>query len=378
MLLAPFFSQGENSEVKHYILQDNHILPFTDCDEAAEYHGGFAKVMMVDIHPDHHNFNDPLQCKRGFAVKQLYKEDREAFDRERHILKRFSGYRSHRHIISLLATYEQHNKFHFIFYRAEGDLFELWKESVRKPDFNYSNICWMAEQCAGIADALMHLHKHMTFLHHKRIKEAMQDLQSDNQFIDERFQPCIYERSETIQSSGARVPLDSPTWIPGKDDVKFYDHTDTETRFGRHGDLDPGNILWHSGSSPGEFSSQAILKIADFGQATLNSMQSKTTRSPVANKETYRPPDHDITPGTIGQSYDIWCLGCVLLEFAAWMLGGAELLQQFVEARIARDGTRKDVTTDRFFELVNNEDAVEVEARVKPAVTRVCVHVSKT
>ena len=74
---------------------------------------------MVRIHQDHHGFPDKKLCDRGFAIKQqLYASDRDAFEREIAILKLFRAERSHKHIVSLLATYEQFRKFHLIFYRA--------------------------------------------------------------------------------------------------------------------------------------------------------------------------------------------------------------------------------------------------------------------
>lgn len=62
--LSPFFGKPGHKDVKHYRLKDRAILPFLPVrqeDEscrAGEYHGGFAKVFQVDIHPDHHNFGD--------------------------------------------------------------------------------------------------------------------------------------------------------------------------------------------------------------------------------------------------------------------------------------------------------------------------------
>ncbi|KAH7398564.1 hypothetical protein BKA66DRAFT_483928 [Pyrenochaeta sp. MPI-SDFR-AT-0127] len=373
VMLAPFFSQGEDSEVKHYILQDNHILPFIDSDQAAEYRGGFAKVTMVHIHSDHHGFKDTVQCERGFAIKQLYNDNREAFARERRILKMFSGPQSHEHVVSLLATYEQHKKFNLLFYRAEGDLSRLWRDIECHPALNYHNILWMAKQCAGIADGLMQLHRHLTFLCRDEVSTAAKNAVSDKQLNFEQQEYYTYVRSETMQSSGARVPLDSPTWVSRHDASDFMDNTDAEIiveRFGRHGDLDPSNILLYNRGITDKHTLQGTLKIADFGQAKINSPHSKTTQSAVANKETYRPPECDVKPRKIRQSYDIWCLGCVYLEFVAWVLGGTALLQEFALARLAKDGFREDYITDQFFELVKLKDSAEVEAKIKPAVTK--------
>lgn len=166
-LLAPFFSQDVDSEVKHYKLNDKHILPFVPLDDMAdedtEREGGYGKVDLVDVHPDHHNFHeDTLGCK-GFAVKQqIHEDNRDYFKKEMIILKKFSGERRHPHIVSLLATYEQFKKFHLIFSRAEGDLFTFWKEFKRRPHVNQRNILWMVEQCRGITDGLLKLHRLLT------------------------------------------------------------------------------------------------------------------------------------------------------------------------------------------------------------------------
>jgi hypothetical protein len=114
----------------------------------------------VHIHPDHHEFRDQLLCERGFAVKkQIHDEHRNMFKREAEILRKFSGARSHPHVVELLATYEQFKKLHLVFYRAQGNLIEYWNEIVPHPDFTYGNVLWFATQCTGIANGLLRLHK---------------------------------------------------------------------------------------------------------------------------------------------------------------------------------------------------------------------------
>jgi hypothetical protein len=166
-LLAPFFSMDIDNDVKHYKLDDHHVLPFVALDDMAdkdtERLGGFGKVILVDIHPDHHSFPKDRFCSRGFAIKQqIDEEHRNAFKKEIDILKKFSGQRSHPHIVSLLATYEQFKKFHLIFYRAEGDLMTFWKELKGHAETNKQNVLWMAKQCRGLADGLLKLHRLLT------------------------------------------------------------------------------------------------------------------------------------------------------------------------------------------------------------------------
>jgi hypothetical protein len=67
-LLAPFFSPDEDGIVKHYILQNEHILPYISAkleeEQPVDKMGGYGEVRMVHIHPDHHEFRDQLLCER--------------------------------------------------------------------------------------------------------------------------------------------------------------------------------------------------------------------------------------------------------------------------------------------------------------------------
>jgi hypothetical protein len=162
-LLAPFFLPDEDGIVKHYILQNEHILPYISPnlkeEQPVDKMGGFGEILMVHIHPDYHEFRDQVLCERGFAVKkQIQGIHRTMFKREAEILRKFSGARSHPHIVELLATYEQSRKLHLVFYRAQGNLFEYWNEIVPRPHFTLGNILWFATQCTGIANGLSRLH----------------------------------------------------------------------------------------------------------------------------------------------------------------------------------------------------------------------------
>ncbi|KAI4649190.1 hypothetical protein J4E93_003504 [Alternaria ventricosa] len=168
-LLATYFSPpDDDGVVKNYKLQDQHILPFLTpgnaLSQSIDKTGGYGKVIMVKIPSDHHNFSDTRLCERGFAVKQqVHDENRDAYKREIEILMKFSGGRSHPHIVSLLATYEQFNRFNLIFYRAEGDLFDYWKKLKPYPVLHHSNVNWFAKQCSGLVEGLSKLHKLLSF-----------------------------------------------------------------------------------------------------------------------------------------------------------------------------------------------------------------------
>ncbi|KAF1832271.1 hypothetical protein BDW02DRAFT_632158 [Decorospora gaudefroyi] len=380
-MLAPFFSQDDDGDVKHYTLEDEHIVPFVAPegakDEDADITGGFGKVLMVRIHEDRHNFRDPRLCHRGFAVKQqLYEHDREAFEREISVLKMFSGARSHKHIVSLLATYEQFRKFHLIFYRAEGDLFTYWKTLETEPVLDYHNVTWVAEQCAGVAEALLKLHRHLTSTKH------LAKLEDEGFLRDTRRVDRVKNNTnrhvriiDPVQSSDSLDPPASPM-MPDQSlprscpSTHDGEHTDAKT-YGRHGDVNPGNILWYNDNdSDSDADSGALkgtLKLADFGQAEINSLLSKTKQRSVANTLTYRPPECDLQPRVVRQSYDIWCLGCVYLEFITWVLGGKELLAKFCRMRLMRDVFQNNKPTDTFFQVVREQETPKV--MIKKSVT---------
>lgn len=233
------------------------------------------------------------------------------------MLKMFSD-NAHRHLISLLATYEQFRVYFLIFPCAEGDLTRFWSVLKPKPSFDLKTVKWVAEQCEGIAHGLVKIHKY--------------------------------------QTSNANTKAGSP-----------------EKRYGRHGDLKPENILWFSDADGG------TLKISDFGLAEYSTIHSRSykPKSTVAASMSYRPPECDLKGGVIGQSYDIWTLGCLYLEFITWLLGGWKLVKIFEGKRISFDPMWYDMNTDTFFELVECPKSRRpgvVAARVKPAVKEVIKH----
>lgn len=223
---------------------------------------------------------------------------------------KFSG-DAHPHLISLLATYEQFNRFYLVFPWAEADLRDYWSKIMPKPLFQYDNIMWVATQCLGIAHGLLRIHQ--------------------------------YESSMSKKSGQL---------------------------YGRHGDIKPENVLWFRDASNKD--NTGTLKITDFG-LTEFSQHSKTykTRSNLAVSPSYRPPECDLEGAPIGRSYDIWTLGCLYLEMVAWLLGGWKLVQIFRNKRLAIDHLFPEMESDTFFELVQVKDSKSTAVRVKHAVVEV-------
>ncbi|KAK1714551.1 uncharacterized protein BDZ83DRAFT_588697, partial [Colletotrichum acutatum] len=122
---------------------------------------------------------------------------------------------------------------------------------------------------------------------------------------------------------------------------------------------------------------QGVLRISDFGLAELNSRLSRSHqhRSQVPNSPTYRPPECDLRRRIIRQSYDIWSLGCLFLEFITWFLGGKDLLFEFARKRCSPDPYFSGIDSDTFFQIDNSEAKDSTAASVKQAVIEViCDH----
>lgn len=197
---------------------------------------------------------------------------------------------SHKHLISLLATYEQFGIFYLVFPWAEAHLQSCWNQNP-EPDSNHEAIHWLAEQCSGIADALIHIHR--------------------------------YETSVIKQRTGFKEGESQPVAIQPRDRKGSYR---IRQRFGRHGDIKPENILWFR--DPNKENDRGVLKISDFGltEFTTRHSQCYQRNTQIAHSTCYRPPECDLEGAAVGQSYDIWTLGCLYLELIVWQLGGWSLL----------------------------------------------------
>lgn len=227
------------------------------------------------------------------------------------MLKKFSA-DSHRHLVSLLATYEQFRRFYLVFHWADADLQDYWEKKNPTPAVDHETILWMAEQCEGIAGGLCKIHHYLT---------PQKNL-------------AVSEQSMT-------------------------------QLFGRHGDIKPANILWFL--DPCDPTSRGTLQITDFGLAEFSAIhRSYKPKSKVATSPSYRPPECDLYGGVIGLSYDIWTMGCLYLEFTTWLLGGWNLVEKFTKNRESFD-RELHMPTDTFFEIEKGT----AEARIKPAVTDV-------
>lgn len=106
----------------------------------------------------------------------------------------------------------------------------------------------------------------------------------------------------------------------------------------RHGDLKPENILWFRDPAGGVRT--GTLKIADLGLTTFHEKEAQTkdrrrlyqfTNAPSGTFR-YEPPEMDEYRGkdeVRSRQYDIWSMGCILLELLVWLLEGYKELAKF-------------------------------------------------
>ena len=195
------------------------------------------------------------------------------------------------------------------------------REYMKQTSFNIKDkecLLWLLEQLLGLADALRNLHN----------------------FADP-------------QNSGP-----SSTLAAAHPEVR---------KSGWHHDIKPENILYYRDIG----AKHGILKMADFGSGKVHIYRSGSvnTRSPNGTL-TYEPPEAKYENAT-SRPYDVWSLGCVLLELLIWAIFKIEEVESFAKAREARrfpDHPTDEFEDDAFWQMKEDDkfsrrDAVDCQIR---------------
>lgn len=358
-ICVPFF-QLPGEQIKFYCLHDNPILPFMDAGENEQQpiFCGSGSVRKVKIHSAQYTHTgggkvSSVPCRQGFqaddwfqvqeginkyfAVKELRVATKQAHDNEVDIFKKIGLARSHsspRHLIQLQFSYLLGDRYYLVFPWADGNLRQFWEIQPSPSPADWKQSKWFFTQCAGLVRALRKIH---------------------------------HVHSTTMTKPKETIPLEELNSLFGG-----LVQGDSPKEWGRHGDIKPENILWfqkHDGLTD-------FLVLSDFGLTSFNTADS---RSKVHHDAitgftgTYRPPEFDLQ-SEISQSYDVWSLGCVFLEFVSWfLLGFNQTEDSFTNWRGHGGGKHTWYSEDTFFVV----DWSLRQAEVKPAVidvrtTRIC------
>ncbi|KAF4893755.1 putative serine/threonine-protein kinase [Colletotrichum fructicola] len=139
------------------------------------------------------------------------------------------------------------------------------------------------------------------------------------------------------QSASRPLGHDQMQWIMGEFRGMFIALAKLHDSNCVHGDLKPDNILWFT-----EAHGKGELQIADLGLAAFNALCANIRRNDKVIIRTttptrssrYEPPEADGVQSqhgntSISRSYDIWAMGCVMLELLIWLAYGNEDLKTF-------------------------------------------------
>ncbi|RSL98872.1 hypothetical protein CEP52_010065 [Fusarium oligoseptatum] len=277
-------------------LHPETILPFTSTELFNS--GAYSKVYRVRIHESYHY--EALSYTWGetqrpeyFAVKKLHNKDEAAFCREVAVLQELNEF-AHPHIVPLLSSFKLGDEPHLVFPWADCDLSMFWRLNAN-PEPSAATSRWMLKQLTGLTDGLSLLHG--------------------------------FEK--------------------GKKDRRWH---------GRHGDIKPSNILVFS--QPSDTTTDSMdkyaLSLCDFGLSSFQKqgVTDATRRDGgVSYKHTpvYRAPEFDLEPCIVGESADLWSLGCVFLEAASWLVAGSNGLKCLAYCR--EDSGSSAPSHDAFFSM---------------------------
>lgn len=243
---------------------------------------------------------------------------REAWEKEATALGKLSEVK-HDNLIQCIAAISRGDKYYFLFPWADGGSLRDFWTMMPNPKLSPEFVRQILVQLRGLAEALDKLHSYKG-----RVATYRQG--SD---------------AEHYASSGGGI---------------------------RHGDLKPENILRFT---PRDDNDIGTLKIADMGLAKHHEVNTRLRKNITSTKygtARYEPPEVGaprLTSPPTSRLYDVWSMGCIILELLIWLLHGNEKLIAFNDSI---QGGRKDIEPPYYVvkEIVGQEKVAEVH----PNVTR--------
>lgn len=173
----------------------------------------------------------------------------------------------------------------------------------------------------------------------------------------------LYERSPrpTLNATFVKQVLCQLVGLSSAlNELHNYKKHDKDNGSYRHGDLKPENILrFNNGTEVG------LLKISDLGLAKHHICETGIRGPTVTRNGTplYEPPEVILEPEIArSRQYDIWSMGCVLLELLVWMIYGYDELVRFNHSMNSALGNSS------VYWVMEETDSRSRSARVHPSV----------
>ncbi|KAF4994555.1 hypothetical protein FDECE_13078 [Fusarium decemcellulare] len=331
------------------------ILPFID-EGSDQKDGHFSIVTEATIHADHHvgavkgkDQGVQVALKKLKPLRERGYNVETAWEQEAAALGQISTLR-HRHLISRTGAFKQGNNYYIMFEWADGGtLREVWEsQPFGSTKLHRDHVMCVLEQLTGLAGALSSLHNT-----NNKTRTAMV---TSNATSGGRLMAPARSRallSPPGSDGGHSPPASSPSSLdvpqillnPDTSDDEYYSDNpdDSLEKHWRHGDLKPDNILQFKVPH----SWMGTLKIADLGLAKQHAF---ATSRRADNTEQKYSTSHYEAPEVItnrntriprSRRYDLWSMGCIIIEFSIWILYGFNGLQRFYreDADISRDET---------------------------------------
>jgi len=371
MFNAPIFNKSKFV----YELDGECILPFTERG-GREKDGHFSTVSEAVLHTDHEDFTQRQGNQRQsihVALKKLKHLDSEkeynierAWEHEVSALQEISELK-HPNLIQPLAAIKHGTERYIMFEWADGgSLRDVWLQQGPEPSvLSKDRVMCVLEELKGLAGALAALHNTNNDTKTARITSSASVFgTTDYSPITVQINGSTTVKSSLIRSSpiGPREVSSRTLQVPriqidrdGSEDDTGSAYTGTSSELEgsyasedlgdaevhwRHGDLKPDNILQFKDKATGDRSSSrwlGKLKIADLGLAKQHML--KTSRRNEQTQQKYTTSQYEApeamanTHAPRSRRYDIWSMGCVILEFVIILLYGNRGLEAFYSER---------------------------------------------
>ncbi|WJG35684.1 uncharacterized protein FOBCDRAFT_241613 [Fusarium oxysporum Fo47] len=305
-----------------------HVLPFIE-KGTTQKDGHFSTVCEAVIHPSHQIGRGSSKSNTDqtpVALKELKNLSEPNYNvhvswlNEANALFQIAELR-HKHLISQATVFKQgERRFIMLEWADGGTLRDIWqRESHDRSILDGNKVMRVLEELTGLASALSTLHGTNT------------RTETGKATSTDRIKDQAGSRSKTVPSQGQSnrnanrltVPKIRFEGISSDDENDSSDNA--EEQHWRHGDLKPDNILhFKDENSPW----LGTLKIADLGLAKQHAFATTQRQDPTQQKYTtshYEAPEVITTLNARvprSRRYDIWSMGCIIFEYAIWLLYG--------------------------------------------------------